>query len=148
MPTKPTKLAAERVARRSRCAPSQRAHGDGLDHLGLFGFALALVLAVAEHAEVAAHAAVGLNGDAGQDLLSLFQPEALDVEVRHPDPVRAMGWILAIVRRERLRETLEVLGDLAAVRHRCLQRSAAGRSRRVVYVRKRTRSMAVVPLFA
>ena len=44
--------------------------------------------------------------------------EPLDVEVREADPVRRVRRVLAIVRRDGLREALEVLGDLARIRHR------------------------------
>ena len=71
------------------------------------------MLAVAEHAEVAGHAAVGMDRDAGQDLLALLEPEALHVEVGQADPVGGVGRVLAVVRGHRLREALEVLGDLA-----------------------------------
>ena len=46
------------------------------------------------------------------------KPEALHVEVREADAVGGVGGVLAIVGRDRLREALEVLGDLAGVRHR------------------------------
>ncbi len=75
--------------------------------------ALLVVLAVAQHAEVPGHPAVGVDRDAGQDLLALLEPEPLHVEVRQADPVRGVRRVLAVVRRHRLREALEVLGDLA-----------------------------------
>ena len=54
----------------------------------LLGLAqLLVVLAVAEHAEVARHAAVGVDRDARQDLLALLEAEPLHVEVREADPV-------------------------------------------------------------
>ena len=46
------------------------------------------------------------------------KPEALQVEVREADAVGGVGRVLAVVRGDRLREALEVLGDLARVRHR------------------------------
>ena len=76
------------------------------------------MLAVAEHAEVAGHAAVGVDRDARQDLLALVEAEPLHVEVRQADAVGGVRRVLAVVRRHRLREALEVLGDLARVRHR------------------------------
>ena len=90
---------------------------DGLDDLLLGLLALLVVLPVAEHAKVARDAAVGVDRDAGQDLLALLETEALEVEVREPDAVRGVRRVLAVVRRDRLREALEVLGDLAGVRH-------------------------------
>ena len=92
--------------------------GDRLDDLFL-GLGLALVvLAVAEHPEVSRDAAVGVDRDAGQDLLALLQPEALEVEVREADAVGRVRRVLAIVCRHRLGEALEVLRDLPGrVRH-------------------------------
>ena len=78
---------------------------------------LALVLAVAEDAEVARHAAVGLDRDAGQDLLALVEAEALEVEVRQPDAAGGVGRVLAVVGVDRDLERLEVLGDLRRVSH-------------------------------
>ena len=77
-----------------------------------------LVLAVAEHPEVAGNASVGVDRDPGKDLLALLEPEPLHVEVGEPDAVGGMGGVLAIVGRHGLRESLEVLGDLPRVRHR------------------------------
>ena len=54
----------------------------------------------------------------GQDLLALLEAQALHVEVRQADAVRGVRRVLAVVRRHRLGEALEVLGDLARVRHR------------------------------
>ena len=79
---------------------------------------LLVVLPVAEHAEVAGDAAVGVDRDAGQDLLALLEAEALHVEVGEADAVRGVRRVLAVVRGHRLGEALEVLGDLAGVRHR------------------------------
>ncbi len=76
------------------------------------------MLAVAQHAEVAGHAAVGVDRDPRQDLLALLEAEALEIEMREPDAVGGVGGVLAIVGADRLREALEVLGDLARVRHR------------------------------
>ncbi len=61
-----------------------RSSSDGLDHVGLLGLTLEvlLVIAVAEHAEVAGHAAVGVDRDARQDLLALVEAKAIQVEVR------------------------------------------------------------------
>ncbi len=78
---------------------------------------LLVVLAVAEHAEVAGDAGVGLDDDAGQDLLALLEAQAFHVEVGEADAVGGVGGVLAVVRGHRLREALEVLGDLARVRH-------------------------------
>ncbi len=75
------------------------------------------MLAVAEHAEVARHAAVGVDRDPGQDLLALLEAEALHVEVSQADPIGGVGRVLAVVRGHRLCEALEVLGDLSGVRH-------------------------------
>ena len=63
------------------------------------------------------HAAVGVDRDAGKDLLALLEPEPLHVEVRQADAVGGVGRVLAVVGGDRLREALEVLGDLARVRH-------------------------------
>ena len=70
------------------------------------------MLAVAEHPEVSRHAAVGMDRDAGQDLLALLQPQALEVEVREADAVGRVRRVLAVVRGHRLGEALEVLRDL------------------------------------
>ena len=88
--------------------------GDRLDRL-LLGLAqlVLVVLAVAEHAEVAGDAAVGVDRDAREHLLALLEAEALEVEVREADPVGGVRGVLAVVRSHRLREALEVLGDLA-----------------------------------
>lgn len=94
-----------------------RLRGDRLDRLLLGLRQLVLVLAVAQHAEVAGHAAVGVDCDAREDLLALLQAQALHVEVRQADAVGAVGGVLAVVRGHRLREALEILGDLARVRH-------------------------------
>ena len=92
----------------------ERARGDRLHDLLLLDLGAALVvLAVAEHAEVAGHAAVCMDRDARQDLLALVQPEAPHVEVRKTDAVGRVRGVLAVVRGHRLREALEVLGDLA-----------------------------------
>ena len=104
----------ERCARRR--APGTAWRGDRLDDL-LLGLARALVvLAVAQHPEVAADVfAVGVDRDAGQDLLALLEAEPLHVEVGQPDAVGGVRRVLAVVRGHRLREALEVLGDLARV---------------------------------
>src|SRR5690606_10003339 len=96
----------------------------GLDDLLLGLLQLAVVLAVAQHAEVARHAVVGVDGDAGEDFLTLVEAEPLHAEVREPDPGAGVRRILAIVGGARLREALEVLGDLARVGH-ALQPSPA-----------------------
>jgi t-SNARE complex subunit (syntaxin) len=54
-----------------------------------------------------------VDRDAGQDLLALLQPEALEVEVREADAVGGVCRVLAVVRGHRLGEALEVLRDLA-----------------------------------
>jgi ABC-2 type transport system ATP-binding protein len=83
-----------------------------LDNL-LLRLDLALVvLAVAQHPEVPRAPAVGVDRDAGQDLLTLLQSQSLQVEVREADPVRGVRRILAVVRGHRLGEALQVLGDL------------------------------------
>src|SRR5215218_3749603 len=84
--------------------------GDRLDHVGLLLLTLEvlLVIAVAEHAEVAGHAAVGVDRDARQDLLALVEAEAIQIEVRQPDPVRVVRRVLAIVGVNRDLEGLEV----------------------------------------
>ena len=46
------------------------------------------------------------------------KPEALHVEVGQADAVGGVRRVLAVVRGHRLGEALEVLGDLAGVRHR------------------------------
>ncbi len=91
--------------------------GDGLDHLRLGLLALLVVLPVAQHAEVAGDAAVGVDRDPGEDLLALLEAQPLHVEVREADAVRGVSRVLAVVRRHRLGEALEVLCDLAGVRH-------------------------------
>src|SRR3954453_24224287 len=67
------------AARGARDAPLGR---DRLDDVGLLGLALEVlvVLAVAEHAEVAVPAVVGVDGDAGEDLLPLVEAEPFEVE--------------------------------------------------------------------
>ncbi len=92
--------------------------GDRLDDLLLGLLAALVVLPVAEHAEVAGDAAVGVDRDAGQDLLALLEAEALQVEVSETDAVGGVRGVLAVVRGHRLGEALEVLGDLAGVSHR------------------------------
>src|SRR5437868_200733 len=47
-----------------------RLRGDGLHGLGLLGLELGVVVAVAQDAEVARDAAVGVDRDAGKDLLA------------------------------------------------------------------------------
>ena len=76
------------------------------------------MLAVAEDAEVAGDAAVGLEHDPGQDLLALLEPEPLDVEVGHPDPPGAVVRVLAVVRGDALGEALEQLAHGRRVDHR------------------------------
>ena len=103
----------------------QLARRDRLDHL-LLGLDLTLVvLLVAQHTEVPAHAAIDVDRDPGKDLLALLEAHALEVEVRQPDPVRGVGRVLTVVRRDRLGKALEVAGDLAVGAHACGQRSAA-----------------------
>jgi hypothetical protein len=75
------------------------------------------VLGVAQHAEVPAHAAIDVDRDPGKDLLALLEAHALEVEVRQPDPVRGVGRVLTVVRRDRLGKALEVAGDLAVGAH-------------------------------
>ena len=77
-----------------------------------------LVLAVAEHAEVAGDAAVAVDRDPREHLLALLEAEPLEVEVREADAVGRVRRVLAVVGGHRLREALEVLGDLAGVSHR------------------------------
>ncbi len=57
-------------------------------------------------------------GDAREDLLALLEAQTLHVEVREADAVGGVRRVLAVVRGHRLGEALEVLGDLARVRHR------------------------------
>ena len=89
---------------------------------------LLVVLAVAEHAEVAAsrrcrHWIV----IPGRISSPSSKPEPLHVEVRQADAVGRVGRVLAVVRGDRLREALEVLGDLPGVRHRwCREYLAVG----------------------
>ena len=64
------------------CDRRQRPRGDRLDDLLLGLLGLLVVLAVAEHAKVAGHAAVHVDRDPRQDLLALLQAQALDVEMR------------------------------------------------------------------
>ncbi len=114
------RLLLERLKRRhARGARRDRAGGDRLHRLLLGLRQLLVVLAVAEHAEVARDAAVRVDRDAGQDLLALLELQPLHVEVRQADPMGGMRRVLAVVRRYGLREALEVLGDLARVSHRC-----------------------------
>ena len=76
------------------------------------------MLAVAEHAEVPGAPAVGVDRDAGQNLLALLESKTLEVEVREANAVGGVRWVLAVVRRHCLGEALEILGDLAGrVRH-------------------------------
>jgi hypothetical protein len=65
-----------------------------------------------------------VNRDPGQHLLALLEAHALQVEVREADAVGGVGRVLAVVRCHRLREALEVAGDLGGVRHARPQRSA------------------------
>ena len=91
------------------------------------------MFAVAEHPEVPRHAAVGVDRDAGQDLLALLQAQTLEVEVREADAVGGVRWVLAVVRGHRLGEALEVLRDLPGrVRH-----LFGGRVARALYIGKR-----------
>jgi hypothetical protein len=101
--------------------------GDDLEDL-LLGDLLVLlvVLCVAQHAEVAAHAAVDVDRDPRQHLLALLEAEPLHVEVREADPIRGVRGVLAIVGVDRDREALEVLGDPARVDHRPAARVASG----------------------
>src|SRR5213076_2532570 len=55
--------------------------GNGVDDLLLLFDGSLVVIAVAEDPEGAGDAAVGLQDDAGEDLLALLEAEALDVEV-------------------------------------------------------------------
>ncbi|MGH2900911.1 MAG: hypothetical protein ACRDMZ_19705 [Solirubrobacteraceae bacterium] len=105
--------------------------GDGVDDLGLRGLLLLEMVTVAEHAEVAGHAAVGVDRDPGQDLLALVEAEALHVELRQPDPVRGVGRVLAIVCVQRDLKRAQVGGDLLdRGRHRSSTVAADGRRRR------------------
>jgi 2-dehydropantoate 2-reductase len=90
----------------------------GVDDLFLGRLSLLVVLAVAEHPEVAAHAAVALDRDARQDLLALLQAQPLHVVVGEADAPRGVRRVLPVVGRDRLGEALQVLGDLAVVSHR------------------------------
>ncbi len=53
----------------------------------------------------------------GKDVLTLLEPEPLDVEVRHPDAPRVMGGVLAIVGGDTLGEPLEEICELARRGH-------------------------------
>ena len=93
------------------------ARRDRLDGL-LLGLDLTLlVLGIAEHAEVPAHAAIDVDRDPGKDLLALLEAHALEVEVSQADPVCGVRGVLAVVRRDRLGEALEVAGDLGVGAH-------------------------------
>src|SRR4051794_11918417 len=88
---------------------------DGLDDLFLGGLELVEMIAVAEHAEVAGDAAVGLDRDPGHDLLALLEAEAVQVERVQPDAVRGVRRVLAVVSVDRDDEPAQVLGDLRRV---------------------------------
>ncbi len=90
---------------------------DRLDDLLLFLFNFLVVFPVAEDAELAGDAAVCLKHDAGKDLLTLLEPEPLDVEVSHPDAPGVMGRVLAIMRRDALGKAFEQVGDLPRLSH-------------------------------
>jgi hypothetical protein len=97
----------------------KRLRRDRLDDLLILDLRPSLVVVVvAEHAEVARHAAVGMNRDARQDLLALVQAESLHVEVGEADAIGGVRRVLTVVRGDRLRKALEVLRDLAGVSHR------------------------------
>ncbi len=105
--------------------------GHSVHELFLFLLDAAAVLAVAQDPELTGHAAVGLQHDPGQDLLALLQPQALDVEVGHPDPPRVMVGVLAVVGGDALGEPLQQRRDLGRRGGHCLRlpRSAPVRSR-------------------
>ena len=111
-------VGAGRTGRRDH---RQRLRGDRLDRLLLGLGELLIVLSVAEHPEVARHAAVGLDRDSGQDLLALVEAEPLHVEVGQADPMGRVSRVLPVVGGNGLREALQVLGDLARVAHRSLR---------------------------
>ncbi len=86
--------------------------GDRVDGLGLLLLEPGAMVAVTEHPEGAGDPAVGLQNDAGQDLLPLLEVEPLDVEVGHPDPPGVMSGVLAVMGGDALSEPLEQIGDL------------------------------------
>lgn len=75
------------------------------------------MVAVAEDPECTCDAAVGLEDDAGEDLLTLLETEPLDVEVRHPDSPSVVTRVLPIMGVYALHQALEQVGDLAGARH-------------------------------
>ena len=104
-----------------------------------------VVRAVAQDAEVAGHAAVGVDRDAGQDLLALVEAEPLHVEVGQADPVRGVVGVLAVVGVDRDLEGLEVLGDLRGVGHRSGAQGTARGSRDELLDRRRRRRRGARP---
>src|SRR4051794_40049426 len=88
---------------------------DGLDDLFLGSLELLEVVAVAEHAEVARDAAVGLDRDARQHLLALLEPEPVHVERVQADAVGRVRRVLAIVGVDGDDEPAQVVGDLRGV---------------------------------
>src|SRR5437588_1268904 len=102
--------------------------GDRIDELLLLFERVAIVLPVAQDPELARRAAIGLEHDPREDLLALLQPEALDVEVRHPDSPAVVARVLAVVNRDALRQPLEQVADLGRLSHRSSP-PAAPRSR-------------------
>ena len=84
------------------------------------------MVAVAEDAEVAGHAAVGLEHDPGQQLLALLEAQPLDVEVRHPDTPGVVVGVLAVVGGHPLGEALEQLARSCSVS--TIARSVSARS--------------------
>ena len=91
--------------------------GHRVDDLFLFLDLTLVVLTVAQDAELAGLAAVGLQHDARDQLLALVEPETFDVEVRHPDPPRVVVGVLAVVGVDAHGDLLQQDGDLARVRH-------------------------------
>ena len=65
------------------------------------------VLAVAEDPELAGHPSVGLEHDSRKELLALLEPEAVNVEVGHPDAPGVVVGVLPIVGGHSLGHALE-----------------------------------------
>ena len=108
--------AGSALARRRSTGSASSCEGDRVDHLLLLELALGVVLAVAQDAELAGHAAVGLEHDPGQQLLALLEAETLDVEVGHADPPAVVVGVLTVVGGDPLREPLAAACPLSPCR--------------------------------
>src|SRR5581483_6790904 len=92
--------------------------GDRVDDRFLLLDLILVVLAVAQDAELAGLAAVGLEHDAWDQLLALVEAEPFDVEVRHPDPPGVVIGVLAVVGVDAHGDLLQQDGDLGRLSHR------------------------------